>query len=139
MREAGLRSVGDVSSLPVPPELTELVTKIQPIEDLTVAVPEGIWRTVEMPIPDIPREISGHDFSKYVSGFFKQGSQWAFSKGPLTQTLLQHKAGTDEKSLLALFNVILKFMGEPSYEGKGGRGSDSMKQWFLISTHARPR
>lgn len=121
MKEAGLRTVGDVSSVPVPPELAEMMAKLSyayhpPYADdsVIIEVPEGLWRSTEIPLPDIPREVAGHDFSKFVSGFFQQGSQWAFSKGPLSQTLLKAKAGTEEKSLLALFNVVLRFMGDPA-------------------------
>mgnify|MGYP002402263829 CR=1 FL=1 len=124
MREAGMRSVGDVTSLPIPDELNTMLAKASTAYhppyadgDIIIEVPEGLWRTIEMPMPEIPREISGHDFSKFVSGFFQQGSQWAFSKGPLSQTLLKPKPGTDEKQLLALFNIILRFMGDPGIAG----------------------
>lgn len=165
----GLRTVGDVSQLPVPSELTEIMeaskehsppytadevrrgkrgggglpcTISSPsspsFAQMIVGLDEGLWKQVDYPTPAIASEVccagdsscecvmrlltpplgktilkvAGHDFSKYVSGFFQQGSSWAFVKGALEQTLLK-PVGFDQRDMLEVFNAIQHFLGDP--------------------------
>jgi hypothetical protein len=53
-------------------------------------------------LPEIPPHIAGHEFSKFVRGFFRQGSTWSFAKGPITQTFLKLRPGINEEEVRAV-------------------------------------
>lgn len=122
-RAAGMRSVGNVTDVVVNEEIQKLVDGVMDISlvydpnESIIQVPEQAWKKALFPKPALPEGASGHDFSKFVSGFFQQGSSWAFSKVPLTKTLLKPKPGVDEGDALSLFNAILRFMGDPAVSG----------------------
>eukprot|EP00049_Salpingoeca_infusionum_P014556 m.275108 g.275108 ORF g.275108 m.275108 type:complete len:2303 (+) comp15693_c0_seq2:157-7065(+) len=120
-RAAGMRAVDDVSTLTIPESLVGIVTQwlsgiasSMPSEDSIRQAPDTVDTKWRYPMPSIGSEVTGHEFSKFVSGMFQQGSTWAFNKGSLEQTKLKLKSPEEEQYALELFNVIQRFMGDPS-------------------------
>eukprot|EP00055_Hartaetosiga_balthica_P010944 m.48331 g.48331 ORF g.48331 m.48331 type:complete len:1511 (+) comp7391_c0_seq1:148-4680(+) len=121
-RRAGIRMVSDVTTFAVPKELLRLVDEWVPgirtarytLKDVEVHEHSPDETFNKYIVPQISSDVSGHEFSKFVSGFFQQGSVWSFSRVPLVQTKLKLRNKGDEEMALLLFNVIQKFMGDPS-------------------------
>eukprot|EP00039_Didymoeca_costata_P014654 m.239349 g.239349 ORF g.239349 m.239349 type:complete len:2341 (+) comp16067_c0_seq1:94-7116(+) len=135
LKALGMRAVSDVSSLEIPGDLEELLAKdirgeLSPeynMEEPIVSVEEALWQTESATVPEVPSFAAGHEFSKFVSGFFQQGSQWAFSRNPISQTFLKPRLKPEvsdkewTKTAILLFNVILRFMGDPALSVTGER------------------
>lgn len=114
-RAAGLRMVVDVSNLHIPDVMEDLLQDdhIPPyFAPNALQIVDSSWKPVEYAAPSVPRDAAGHDFSKFVSGFFQQGSSWGFQKSSLSQSMLKLKPD-DEKEAILIFNSILRFMGDP--------------------------
>lgn len=127
MRAAGLRTVADVSQLKVLEDLQRLMVnahdesvqqtaRFPANEKLIVQVQETL-ADAGYSLPSIGSEVAGHDFSKFVTGFFQQGSAWSFAKGELNQSKLRFKNREDEAEALLVFNAIQRYMGDERVHG----------------------
>ena len=123
-RLAGKRTVADVSTVPIPHELMSGLSELSAFEapykleaPPFIEVPATVYKKMVHELPKVPKECWGHEFSKFESGFFQQGSTWNISRGPLTKSLMKSKSPEEEKEVLAIFNCILRFTGDPMIHG----------------------
>ncbi|EDQ87051.1 uncharacterized protein MONBRDRAFT_27813 [Monosiga brevicollis MX1] len=125
LRAAGQRAVGDVSQLPLFEDLQQLLDAIVDVtkglaggriavdDSLLHVLPRSAFKASELPVPEIEEGIGGYSFSKFVSGYFQEGSLWQFSRHELTQPKLHHKDDKTKQDALLLFNAIVRYMGDP--------------------------
>ncbi|XP_077987827.1 myosin-VIIa-like [Glandiceps talaboti] len=104
-------------------------------EDLESSRSEALQRGLDdpmmrLPVPEAEEDISDYKFAKFAATYFTGNATASYIRRPLKQTLLDVPTEQDGLAAMAVWIMILRFMGdlpEPKYHtSMGERGGKSM-------------